>query len=249
MVYTVFIIIVATIIIYECFKSKQELAKQLESTKKKLDDSEFKRSAYSNEIKELATKIKSLEIERSNLLDKAETYSNELDQLKRKTHTVELERAKYQKEVASFAKEVEHLTNSLREAEAELDFYTNIEEASVNLNDHENEEANQDILDQAIHQIQVARMQAKPDGDNLNYLDVVGEPLDKEQFSACIEMENTLDNFFITGKAGTGKSLLLNVFKNTTKKNNIVLAPTGIAALNVGGQQSILHSVILILHP
>ena len=48
-------------------------------------------------------------------------------------------------------------------------------------------------------------------------------------------MENTNYNFFITGKAGTGKSFLLDVFKKTTKKDYIVLAPTGIAALNVGG--------------
>lgn len=43
-------------------------------------------------------------------------------------------------------------------------------------------------------------------------------------------------NLFITGKAGTGKSTLLQLFRNTTQKNAIVLAPTGIAALNVKGQ-------------
>ena len=41
---------------------------------------------------------------------------------------------------------------------------------------------------------------------------------------------------FITGRAGTGKSTLLRLFRNTTRKKTIVLAPTGIAALNVGGQ-------------
>ncbi len=43
-------------------------------------------------------------------------------------------------------------------------------------------------------------------------------------------------NLFITGKAGTGKSTLLQLFRNTTKKNAVVVAPTGIAALNVKGQ-------------
>jgi ATP-dependent DNA helicase PIF1 len=43
-------------------------------------------------------------------------------------------------------------------------------------------------------------------------------------------------NMFITGKAGTGKSTLLQLFRNTTKKNAVVVAPTGIAALNVKGQ-------------
>lgn len=48
-------------------------------------------------------------------------------------------------------------------------------------------------------------------------------------------MENTHDTVYVTGKAGTGKSTLLKHFcKNTTKKIAIV-APTGVAAINVGG--------------
>ncbi|MBK7873383.1 MAG: AAA family ATPase [Saprospiraceae bacterium] len=43
-------------------------------------------------------------------------------------------------------------------------------------------------------------------------------------------------NLFITGRAGTGKSTLLQLFRNMTRKKTVVLAPTGIAALNVGGQ-------------
>jgi ATP-dependent DNA helicase PIF1 len=43
-------------------------------------------------------------------------------------------------------------------------------------------------------------------------------------------------NIFITGKAGTGKSTLLQLFRNTTRKKAVVVAPTGIAALNVQGQ-------------
>jgi ATP-dependent DNA helicase PIF1 len=50
------------------------------------------------------------------------------------------------------------------------------------------------------------------------------------------EMEKTKHHLFITGKAGTGKSTLLSLFMQTTKKKAVVLAPTGIAALNVGGQ-------------
>ncbi len=41
---------------------------------------------------------------------------------------------------------------------------------------------------------------------------------------------------FVTGKAGTGKSYLLRYFKEHTTKSVVFLAPTGIAALNVGGQ-------------
>lgn len=49
-------------------------------------------------------------------------------------------------------------------------------------------------------------------------------------------LENTSRHVFITGKAGTGKSTLLDYFRTTTKKRIAVLAPTGVAALNVRGQ-------------
>ncbi len=52
---------------------------------------------------------------------------------------------------------------------------------------------------------------------------------------ALDELEKGAD-MFITGRAGTGKSTLLKLFKNTTRKNTVVVAPTGIAALNVAGQ-------------
>lgn len=49
-------------------------------------------------------------------------------------------------------------------------------------------------------------------------------------------LEKTPKNLFITGRAGTGKSTLLHLFRNTTRKKCVVLAPTGVAALNVQGQ-------------
>lgn len=49
-------------------------------------------------------------------------------------------------------------------------------------------------------------------------------------------LEQKGKNLFITGRAGTGKSTLLQLFRNTTRKKVVVLAPTGIAALNVQGQ-------------
>lgn len=57
------------------------------------------------------------------------------------------------------------------------------------------------------------------------------------QFAYALHvMENTNKNVFITGKAGTGKSTLLQYFRLNTKKNIVVLAPTGVAAVNVKGQ-------------
>jgi ATP-dependent DNA helicase PIF1 len=49
-------------------------------------------------------------------------------------------------------------------------------------------------------------------------------------------MEDTHRHVFVTGRAGTGKSTLLSYFKLTTSKQVAVLAPTGVAALNVSGQ-------------
>jgi ATP-dependent DNA helicase PIF1 len=62
------------------------------------------------------------------------------------------------------------------------------------------------------------------------------------EFAQAFElMENSGQHIFITGKAGAGKSTLLQYFKQKTKKKVVVVAPTGIAAINVGG--STLHSM------
>lgn len=58
--------------------------------------------------------------------------------------------------------------------------------------------------------------------------------LSEEQKALYDLMENTRNNMFITGKAGTGKSYLLKYFKEHTKKNVLYTAPTGIAAINIG---------------
>jgi len=58
-----------------------------------------------------------------------------------------------------------------------------------------------------------------------------------EQFRHALDiMENSDRSIFITGRAGTGKSTLLNYFRHVTRKKVVVLAPTGVAALNVKGQ-------------
>ncbi len=49
-------------------------------------------------------------------------------------------------------------------------------------------------------------------------------------------LQHTHRSVFLTGKAGTGKSTFLKYIRETIRKKTIVLAPTGIAAVNVGGQ-------------
>lgn len=61
-------------------------------------------------------------------------------------------------------------------------------------------------------------------------------------------IERTQNSLFLTGKAGTGKSTFLRHIHETTKKNHVILAPTGIAAINAGGQT--MHSFFKIpFHP
>lgn len=64
-----------------------------------------------------------------------------------------------------------------------------------------------------------------------------GEALDVSgEFKQAYELlNNSSKNFFVTGKAGTGKSTLLRYFVENTHKTVAIVAPTGIAAINVGG--------------
>jgi hypothetical protein len=48
----------------------------------------------------------------------------------------------------------------------------------------------------------------------------------------------TRRSLFLTGKAGTGKSTFLRYISAHTKKKHVILAPTGIAAINAGGSTS-----------
>ena len=65
--------------------------------------------------------------------------------------------------------------------------------------------------------------------------------LDNPELQQALQVVKfTRKSLFLTGKAGTGKSTFLRYIANTTKKKHIVLAPTGIAAINAGGNT--LHS-------
>lgn len=58
-----------------------------------------------------------------------------------------------------------------------------------------------------------------------------------EEFFRAVELVNSSEKIiYLTGKAGSGKTTFLKYIKKITKKNTVVLAPTGVAALNAGGQ-------------
>ncbi|MGV8969630.1 MAG: ATP-dependent DNA helicase [Microbacteriaceae bacterium] len=65
--------------------------------------------------------------------------------------------------------------------------------------------------------------------------------LSPEQSSVFAAIETTREHIFVTGRAGTGKSTLLNHISWNTSKQIVICAPTGVAALNVGGQT--IHSL------
>src|ERR1700691_744222 len=63
------------------------------------------------------------------------------------------------------------------------------------------------------------------------------EPKITREFAEAFDLlENTNQNVFLTGKAGTGKSTFLQYFRDHTDKEIAVVAPTGVAALTVLAQ-------------
>ncbi len=73
--------------------------------------------------------------------------------------------------------------------------------------------------------------------------------LDNKEWQDALQIVNyTRRSLFLTGKAGTGKSTFLRYVAENTKKKHVILAPTGIAAINAGG--ATLHSFFrLPFHP
>ena len=68
--------------------------------------------------------------------------------------------------------------------------------------------------------------------DELQHID-----LDNPEFQDAWDvLQHTHRSVFLTGKAGTGKSTFLKYIRDSINKKTVVLAPTGIAAVNVGGQ-------------
>ncbi len=65
-----------------------------------------------------------------------------------------------------------------------------------------------------------------------------------DEFNSIIyDITHTQNNYFITGKAGTGKSTLLQYLNLTLSKKCVLLAPTGRAAINIGGQTLLLLNI------
>lgn len=79
---------------------------------------------------------------------------------------------------------------------------------------------------------------------NEKQIDLLEITLSPDQKEILNLLQTSKTPIFLTGKAGTGKSLLLQYFRQKSDKNIVVCAPTGIAALNIGGQT--IHSLFKI---
>jgi ATP-dependent DNA helicase PIF1 len=103
-----------------------------------------------------------------------------------------------------------------------------------------------------------ARSRAHPRVVPPSFAGVAKRAADLSQLTLTDEFQHAFDlierqgqSLFLTGKAGTGKSTFLHYLREKTAKATVILAPTGVAALNVGGQT--IHSFFqfppTLLHP
>ncbi len=125
-----------------------------------------------------------------------------------------------EQQIHQLASSLEEAQTNYRELKKQIEFFTKIKVDSAELNANSpspmhSETSDKDIVDPI-------------------------EGLDEEQKAAFDLVINSNRNVFITGKAGTGKSYLLRMLVKSITKKTVVLAPTGIAALNIQG--ATLHS-------
>lgn len=162
--------------------------------------------------------------------------------------------------IKALATAVEQISRENSELRKKLEFFTEIDEDSKNINETDDSNEREQLIKQALMEVKadatIESIISIDKNETVDYDDedtetdnkitnVVDENLessilDEEQMAAYKIMETTNKNLFITGKAGTGKSFLLDMFRAGTKKRTLILAPTGIAALNVKG--ATLHS-------
>lgn len=148
----------------------------------------------------------------------------------------------------TFTKKIELLITVLEQIRKEnadlrkkLKFFTEIDEDSKSITGIGDEVEKEALIRQALQELSLGGIidpESTEESVKTSTRDVVGgtpNVLDDEQKVAFEIMNGTNENLFITGKAGTGKSFLLEMFVRATSKKTITVAPTGIAALNVSG--------------
>ncbi|MBR5544520.1 MAG: AAA family ATPase, partial [Clostridia bacterium] len=196
---------------------------------------------YVEEMAKLQNELDSVKQTSVSLRNEKDKLQIKLNEWKNHYQSLLTEKNAVQSQAKKYLEEISKLIKALEETDKKLKFYQNIEEDSGKLNVSQDLQEREILLKEAKKQLEIARNEQEK--TNTNYIDnkQKNKLLDSEQYSILNEIEQSNENFFITGRAGTGKSFLLDVFKMTTQKSNIVSAPTGVAALNVNGQT--IHSV------
>lgn len=131
--------------------------------------------------------------------------------------------------INSLESSLEQIKNENCELRKKLENLINIKEDSEKLNSEDNSE--KELIQVSYKNVK----QVTYSPNNINYY------LDSEQQRIFSAMRRADKNMFITGRAGTGKSFLLKQFVKLIKKRTLVVAPTGLAAMNIGG--ATIHSV------
>lgn len=171
-----------------------------------------------DKLSHLSQKYISLEDEKDRLKKSLEDKTSQIkglnddvSQLKKELRARNKDIKARDKEIQELSQKVKAQSEEIAELEERIHILSNIEEVSAQLNDP----------DEIVAEV------------TLNMLG-------KQQRAVFELMSNSDKNLLITGEAGTGKSAVLKVFCKETDKPGMILAPTGLAALNVGGRT--LHS-------
>ena len=174
--------------------------------------------------------------------------SDKINHLSAENHTLKKNIKQKQEQIEALIESNTNLISENKELLRELSFYSEIDYESIKFGN--GKETDNDLINQYEPQSHSQSYESnafsnsanfKHSSDEVNEKDSYLTVLDEEQRKAFDLMEKTNNNLFITGRAGTGKSFLLKAFSWNTKKKVLLLAPTGIAALNIQG--STIHSV------
>lgn len=158
---------------------------------------------------------------------------NIINNKNKKIADLTVEKNKNLLEISNNKKEIESYKEKIIELEKELKFYTEIKEDSLKLNVKDDEVVKED--ETITPNIENQEKESTKEDTKVKEANAIELKLSDEQKVIYEIMENSNNNMFITGKAGTGKSYLLRFFRTNTKKNTLYTAPTGIAALNING--------------
>ena len=216
-------------------KHLDELEKDIEI---KLREISLKENEMSRTFKE---NIKELKEETKREIESSEVKSQDKITAGEK---VLLEKISFQeKKIKEQAKILEILHQQNQELRKKIEIFTEIDSDSKNLNIKENIEEQDKKIQQALEEIKRSDLKVDDIVERVEKVKQIFDQtiLDDEQKRAYELMESTSGNFFITGKAGTGKSFLLKIFEKATKKRVLKVAPTGVSALNIEG--TTIHSV------